>query len=332
MKSRDAMGLTPIMAWRPFAFRTIYDGFPLEETLFEFWRWVQDSNLLDETQHDPLNLGLSTSSTGWHCMAATLGFAYQPENFRFERDALNQMDSLSPFPYQMVSDLTQTTIRDRCVCWCNPPGQGCSALKSLWKTHADWRYRSYFRAAVREMFWTHSLLHHGTNNHNQETTEALISTLCTELVRLLTFEALDMTHTCCHLEEVENLRRGQTPSPAERKVRSAWDNEDRLEERHVIANCNPQLAEEIRSDSLEQQNARQLDEFMHEFEPQILNLDFSDPKSLETFIWGPWRRRISDLFTVVDDGIVAGMKEVLTNVTVTCKLESLTTTRKPINI
>jgi hypothetical protein len=182
------------------------------------------------------------------------------------------------------------------------------------------------------MLWRHSLLHHGTNNHNQQTTEAPISTLSTELVRLLTFEALDMTHTCCHLEEVENLRRGQTPSPAERKVRSAWDNEDRLEEQHVIANCNPQLAKEIRSDSLEQQNARQLDELMHEFEPQILNLDLSNRKALEIFIWGPWRRRMSDLFTVVDDGIVAGMKEVLTNVIMTCKPESLTTTRKPINI
>ncbi|KAK4153832.1 hypothetical protein C8A00DRAFT_14994, partial [Chaetomidium leptoderma] len=304
-RSYNPMGLTPVMTWRHSTFRNRYVDLetPEEEEMYRVWRWAQDQGLLDPTQGDPTSLGLNTSATGWHYLAATLGFTYI-NNFYVNDEPFHHIkDYITPFPYRMISDLSQSNIRDRCACPCSPHGQGCSALKSLWKAHADSRepYQHHRAQAQDDMFWRHCLFHHHHNaGHPSQNNRDSIGNMSLELVRLVTFEILDMTHTCCYLE------------------RGNWS---RSHDPHVIAVCDAEVAEEIRSDNLEQQNGHQLDQLMHEFEPQILALDFSDPKALELFIWGPWRRRISNLFAV-DGRLVAEMEQVVDKVTVECKFLS----------
>ncbi|KAK4032449.1 hypothetical protein C8A01DRAFT_20473 [Parachaetomium inaequale] len=322
---RNPMGLSPIMTWRPYTFRnrTGFSSTPTEQELLGIWRWAQDEKLLDQTQKDPLSLGLNTSATGWHYMAATVGFTFVDDSNAYvgpSRQPRNRY-FYTPFPYRMINDLSKTLIGDQCECWCNARGQGCSAVKSLWNAHACWRVPlgSRDEQAKHNMLWRHCLFHHHkeTEHLNQIARNPIVA-MSLELVRLLTFEILDMTHTCCYLEQLESLRDGQASTPAQRKALSTEDYWDRFDNHHVIANCCSQLAAEIRSDSLEQQNAQQLDALMQDFEPQILSLDFSDPKALEGFIWGPWRRHISDLFAV-DSRVVAEMEQVVENVSVTCK-------------
>jgi hypothetical protein len=315
LRCRDPMGLTPIVIWRPYTFRHRYGGSGTpeeEEELLRVWRWVQDARLLDQRQEDPLSLGLNTSATGWHYMAATLGFTYLKPHFAVVGH---------PFPYHMINDLAKNLTQDGCVCWCSPHGEGCSTLKSLWIARADWTnvYLSHGQQPEHDMLWRHCLLHHHLQTgHLDQTAGDSIRTMSLQLVRLLTFEILDMTHTCCYLEQLENLRGGQVLGSAQRKAPSIRNDWDDLPEPRVLANCCPRLAAEIQSDSLEQQNAQLLDALMQEFEPQILSLDFADPRTLEGFVWGPWRRRISDLFAV-NSRVVAEMEQLVDSVFVTCK-------------
>lgn len=306
---RNALGLTPIMIWRHDMFRRGV-GVHGEEAMSSAWRWAQDEGLLDQRVKDPLSLNLNTFSTGWHYMAATLGSSDLTILFLRGKS----------FTESMLDDLFQTTIRDQCACWCNPRGHGCSVLKSFWNARADWKDNGYYDFQTRNnKVGRHCLLHHHHEiEHSSHLSNAnLIGTKCLELVRLLTFEALDMTHTCCYLEQVANLQAEQPLIPAQRKALSL-EGSRRFELSHIIANCNAQLAEEIWADSLEQQNAHQLNELMDEFEPQILEMDFLDPNALQRFIWGPWRRRISALFAV-DHKVVAEIEQVVNNVTVTRK-------------
>ncbi len=326
LQSYNPMGLTPLMVWRP------------QSSASDMWEWAHDRRLGDQTQQDPLSLGLNTSSTGWHYIAATVGFTSSP-----------WLDQAPAFYRKMMDDVSQGTIRDQCVCWCSPNGDGCSVPQSLWTAWADWigwRWGGPFSDYYVEE-WRHSVLHHNPPSEGSNATPSILSAL--DFVRLVTFETLDMTHTCCYLEQVENLRGKRPISPAQRKAMPTEPNMDRVYvdrvcHPHVFANCNPQLAEEIRSDILEQQNARQLEDLMREFEPQIRNLDFNDPiarksthpvmslvnrhtpyhtndglhgRVVERFMWGPWRRRISALFAI-DGKAVSEMEQVLHNVTVTC--------------
>lgn len=65
-------------------------------------------------------------------------------------------------------------------------------------------------------------------------------------------------------------------------------------------------------DERERRDAHQLDDLMEEFAGKIKKLG-SSPKALEGFIWGYWRRRISELF-VVDHEAVDDMERVLESV------------------
>ena len=254
----NIMGLTPIMVWR---YRNIRNYASYQE----MWEWARGGRLGDQTPQDPLGLGLNTSSTGWHYIAATVGFTFPDWDCQ-----------VPPFYCTMMQDLSQSVIRDQCVCWCSPNDDGCSVPKSLWTAWADWRGRERGYNDHDEV-WRHSVLH--IDRLSGGSNAALNITAALEFIRFVTFEALDMTHTCCYLEQVENLRDKRPISPAQRKALSAESNRDRYRRPHVIANCDQQLAEEIRSDSLEQQNALQLGDLMHEFQPQILSLDITDPKA-----------------------------------------------------
>ena len=297
--SHNQMGLTSLMVLRNHEL--------FGEDVRAMWSWAQAEGLLDQTQQDPLHLGLNTSSTGLRYMAVALAFSN-----------MLQLDA-TRLPFNVVKYFFQATVRDRCVCWCAPPGSGCSPLRSLWKAWTDLRNP----IGRGDQIWRHFLFHHHHRHESecgpsQRTTDGpnFILSMALEVVRLVTFEALDMTHTRCRLEKVENLPGAQQP-PLGSPRATTGPPRYRLVPR-VIVNCPPKLADEIRADGLEQQNARLLDELMQEFEPQIRTLDVSDPTSLGRFLRGPWRRRISPLFAI-DESLVSEMGELLHDVTVTRK-------------
>lgn len=316
IQSRDSMGRTPHMVWRPDEFLAWFTDTKtaLGRQVARGWQWIQDKGCLGQIQQDPLALGLNVSSTGWHAMAAKLG--YTARSWLGVRHGLLRYLPMR-FPHRMIQDSSQSTVRDRCVCWCNPEGLGCSPLKSFWKAYAS--ARPAMSGTAADMFWKHCLLHHYLNAKHDQHGNRLetLRSMALEYVRLLTFETLDMTHTCCYLEEVERLRSKTALTPTQRKEMSRESNWCRGDQEHVIASCSPELVQEVRSDGMEQRDARQLDELMREFEALILQLDWSNPKDLENFIWGPWRDRISSLFAV-DTGTVAEMENVVGQVSL-CK-------------
>jgi len=101
-----------------------------------------------------------------------------------------------------------------------------------------------------------------------------------ETLRLLTFEALEMSHTCCAFERVDQhdpyQMAGSTVSSA-------------------IFSCDPTIVSETRCCSQEQATASLLEELMTEFTGQ-LQLITPGPTALITFISTYWRRRISELY------------------------------------
>ncbi|KAF5692999.1 hypothetical protein FDENT_2437 [Fusarium denticulatum] len=101
---------------------------------------------------------------------------------------------------------------------------------------------------------------------------------CVEVIRLLTFEALEMTHTCCEFTVVDR------PDVSS-------------EEFDVLMNCKPERWQKIRSDKREQENATLLETLMDEFIGYMLSME-SCPRSLEIFVHGYWRQRISEVYAV----------------------------------
>ncbi|KAF5721691.1 hypothetical protein FMUND_3496 [Fusarium mundagurra] len=101
---------------------------------------------------------------------------------------------------------------------------------------------------------------------------------CMEVIRFLTFEALEMTHTCC---EFTILDRPDISS----------ENFD------ALINCDPGRWQKIRNDKREQENAALLETLMQEFIAYMIGME-SSPRSLEIFVNGYWRQRISEIYAV----------------------------------
>ncbi|KAF5540053.1 hypothetical protein FNAPI_10593 [Fusarium napiforme] len=111
-----------------------------------------------------------------------------------------------------------------------------------------------------------------------ESGDACIAAWCVEVIRFLTFEALEMTHTCC---ESTILDRPDISS----------------EKFDVLMNCDPGRWQKIRSDKREQENATLLETLMEEFIAYMIGME-SSPRSLETFVNGYWRQRMSEIYAV----------------------------------
>ncbi|KAH6876553.1 hypothetical protein B0T10DRAFT_552429 [Thelonectria olida] len=293
--AHNHMGLTPIMVWRPKTFLLDYMNFRHDcldgNEALAIFSWIKEQGFLSETPTDPLNLRLNTHATGWHYLASMLGSGVT----KYAAEAI-----VTPLAYEMMKQLPSALVRDNCACWCNPDGKGCSAFKSLLKAHADSSGigRLPFMEATA-LFFRHCFFHRNDPNIDIKLREP--SGLFVELVRLLTFEALDMRHTCCVLKRVGPEKICSIVFPS-----TKWDDEDfpgnrfdNHETPFAIVDRDPEEVQEIRSDEREQREARQLDALMTEFTSQMGKTGSSP----EGFIWGYWRRRISELFAVNDDAV-----------------------------
>ncbi|RMJ18082.1 hypothetical protein CDV36_002229 [Fusarium kuroshium] len=277
--THDKLGFTAAMVYRGDIFSDNMDDAINIETPLATFQWLREKEFLDYSPEDPYNLGLNTDSTGWHYLAA---YAYfQARNWRVE---------------MLLRQVSRSSVRDCCVCWCIPEGEGCSPLVCILKAHAD----TYWAPGPADRKNVAKLL-------DVSGCGAMTLTIMTQFVRFLTFEALEMTHTCCHFrildkDALEFVTFEDAPSY------------DRFREHRalVILDRGAKVITETRGDKVEQRNAALLDSLMEEFSGQ-LNMGEPTTKKFGHFLKGPWRSRIEQLFAV-DEDIVNGMKEYLREV------------------
>lgn len=310
----DRQGLRPIMN-KVQGFLFLYSTLP--ETMWEMLPWLAKHHCLDlkpaETRVESRGgeMLLNEYSTGWHYLALSLNTT--PGGFHSDlHHSLSELWATANVVATIAEGADATRHRDGCICPCNHPStswpidqhnsmdslSGCSPFSVL--------CRNYFedsRFIMRDpQFFRHSVFQHEGNSRLQHKTRASgdhkgapaktrIPTWQLELLRLLTFEVLEMTHTCCVALPLrpESWRLGifHRSSPIERK--------------HQHLRAEPAGVDE----------RRQLEELMAEFEEQ-LRRGSGSARDLEKFIFGPWQARIATFYDVNDKEINA-MEQFLGN-------------------
>jgi hypothetical protein len=164
---------------------TMTQGCSLEPTWLrvKYWNptkdidWLESQRIMDQTPTDPFNLGLNIQATGWHYLSrCCANWELSPELIEI-------------YPGK-TKDALGAPVLDHCRCWCAPSGRGCTPLTIGLKSYVKKFHGpspnvlcGFFHTAVRDT----------------ESIGSRISGWCIEVIRLLTFEALEMTHTCCEV-------------------------------------------------------------------------------------------------------------------------------------
>lgn len=239
--------------------------------------WLCRHGFLQEKASDPLNIGLNVFATGYHYMGAQFA-DWLHINLISEIDTGDMIQ----LPANLSSD---TTTEDNCICWCNTEGHGCSPIKLFLKTlFLIYPRNPKFPLGNR----LHRILCH--QSFDAPGSDGL-SILAKEVLRLLTFEALDMTHTCCFYDRIHEHDPYNLLSE---EIQDEW----------AIFCCDPDSIMEIRSCSEAKRSATLLNDLMAEFIPHLHQFNF-DHFAFDGFINTYWRRRISQLYSedpmIVDD-------------------------------
>ncbi|ROW10896.1 hypothetical protein VPNG_05366 [Cytospora leucostoma] len=275
---RDSEGLTPIMSmvrWlHPVWTVTVPDD---NSAVIP---WMIKHNCLDMQPEDPLRLGLNTHVTGWHYLAMFTSQASR-EYTKSGEECVSKAD-----PELLEHIQTAAEDRDICSCWCNVNGLGCSPFSIQCKTYLNGAL-PVCRNRFRHYIFRHGKYKQGESPSSQQT--ITIPRWQLEFLRLLTFEALEMTHTCCKATS------NKTTFLLE-----------------IILDCEPEIVRRIRGEPSEQDRARQLDALMTEFIGQLEATDMS-ALAFEQFIFGYWASRIAGLYAVSGE-VVREMNQVLHNV------------------
>ncbi|CAG1986060.1 unnamed protein product [Fusarium graminearum] len=260
LRRHDNLGLVPTMTYRVSMF------WPIQRmeisNIYDSYSWIRDNGFLNITPTDPLKLGFNISATAHHYIGAMFGAFYD-----FRMPDL----PLSPI-FRLVDELSSVQVEDECVCWCNRTSHGCSPLKLLLKSHLDELWPGITFDIQRHFFLHHTVLY----------SSSLLRGFAMEVLRLLTFEALDMTHTCCTFESLgEDIVKDLVSTASERPA--------------AIFSCQAKTVREIRSSAREISNARLLEDLMLEF---TSHLSQQGPGSevFELFIKTYWRRRMSEIY------------------------------------
>ncbi|KAF4985454.1 hypothetical protein FDECE_16549 [Fusarium decemcellulare] len=295
--SHDNIGLTPIMKYGLGSMLGSSGPNILKSLL-----WLKEKGLFDQTPEDPLGIGLNLHATGRHYIATKIAA---------EIAVLISEDG-SGYPHYVtistmlthLEKLSEERCRDNCACWCNPRDRGCSPLKSF--LNAIPQYTTASRAVFAHLF---------IGNEFLDVQPGGTTDLFLEMVRLLTFETLEMTHTCCVLKNTNRGRLLAHCKPAQHLLQNEnglFDSDMTLFSLHLIMNRDPEETARIRSGQQEQEKAGQLHSLMEEFTP-VVHAVYSSRGTFVPFLWGYWRRRISELFAV-DKDMVGEMKQSLNNV------------------
>ncbi|KAJ4223507.1 hypothetical protein NW759_006143 [Fusarium solani] len=297
---RDQLGLPPMFVGRLSLFYCHHKYFLTERVsddhtwIFHNMPWLRQHGFLGQKPHDPLGLGLNVDATGVYYVAARMG-SDLGLNFNYQQDIDHYLSLAAGLLQQFVKD----SHRDKCVCWCNFDGDGCSPLKLLCKSHAHptkpyggitvYKQREFQATSIKRLLFDFDVFEDPTatptpsvkqQREGEQTTNTQPSTRALELVRLLTFEALEMTHTCCMLEDVETGNRSEIK---------------------VILSCNPSTVKDIQQSEEERRNAELLDTLMEEFS-NVMQQEYQ-AKSLFDFIFGYWKTRIEGLYAVREEEV-----------------------------
>ncbi|RGP78327.1 hypothetical protein FLONG3_3463 [Fusarium longipes] len=269
LNHHNCIGLTPIMVQGRRWF-----GYEDKEIEINTINWLTNKGFMQQTAKDPLKLGLNVYATGYHYAGAMSAGGLS--NFFVDVNISDAVQFLE----------STVLIRDNCLCWCNEEGHGCSPIKTFLKN-----YTHNERGEDRPTRARHFFLHHGLPDTSGG---EKLSPFVKEALRLLTFEALEMTHTCCSYDQIYGHDHDNLVS------------EENLDEM-AIFHCDPDIVSEIRSCDKQQASAILLEDLMAEFTEQIQRAA-PGPYAFEEFIYTHWRRRISGLYTP-DPTVVNGLRQ-----------------------
>ncbi|KAF5227261.1 hypothetical protein FAUST_11893, partial [Fusarium austroamericanum] len=269
----DNLGLVPTMTYRFDMFWPAVDA----PNIYDSYSWMHANGFLGVTPTDPLKLGFNLSSTSHHYIGAMFGAFY---DIHWGRPIYtSDLDDL-------MKELSSVVIEDECNCWCNTTNHGCSPMKLLLKSYLDER-----RPKMDMLFhvFRHILFHNTISDLSPSPRG-----FATDLLRLLTFEALEMTHTCCSIKSISEYVVNDLVSTASEKPAAIFSFRD-------------EKVQKIRSGAEERSSAHLLEDLMSEFN-LLFSQQGSDAQTFERFIAGYWRRRISEIY-YPDPQVLSEMKQ-----------------------
>lgn len=170
LSAPNIFGLLPTMTQHllnaPNSFQLDY------EKRLESLDWLEGQRLMEQTPTDPFNLGLNIQATGWHYLS----------RYRADSEFYHKIRDFYP---KKTKDALGVPVLDKCRCWCTPSERGCTPLTTALKS-----YLKEFNKPVPAVLcdFCHIAIQ-DTGSRGW----------CTEVIRFLTFEALEMTHTCCEV-------------------------------------------------------------------------------------------------------------------------------------
>lgn len=314
-------GLRPIMAdVRSFC---SLSRDPLADKLQDLQSWFVEHGCLDirpvHSEKQPrLDMKLNEGATGWHYLSLMLVISTWGRRAWYGA----QDNGLSDTVTGLMATLAEgepKRHRDGCVCWCTlPPAlhpsgteqrerkvderyrRGCSPFSYLCKQYLQHDSKefvpNYFRQRVNHHHFWHHLFRHGRrasfpsdtalapdDTAAEPTGATPVPAWQLELLRLLTFEALEMTHTCCSAQRLQQPG-GDTAELA------IFDHPDPEGTRLRLA-----------AEPAEARKVRQLEEMMAEFAGQLGRRKAGcSPRDLEDFVSGAWRARVAGLYETCD--------------------------------
>lgn len=278
LNNRSTLGLLPLGYGNTDNFFGAISG-ALETALLQrqTFSWMKNHSYLDQPMTDLQSLGGNTSATGWHFMALNLLYVLPSDWTR-----TSTLDLIHQFFY----DFLGSRSRDSCECWCSPHGcLPCTMWLKYWGVK-DERLRNRGR---------HSLPYQGQLDHllMLENASRQVST---EILTYLTFEALEMTHTCCIIESLF-----QVP----------WLGSSRFFIKQFLGNVR-----EIQDE--EEELGARLEHLVREFQSKLE----SSQHSLREFIYGYWSRRMAEECLPNHDNMEA-IQEAGVNIDETCKSSNI---------
>ncbi|KAH8878970.1 hypothetical protein GQ53DRAFT_834573 [Thozetella sp. PMI_491] len=126
-----------------------------------------------------------------------------------------------------------------------------------------------------------------------------------EFLRLITFEALEMTHSCCRTKHFHSVSETLV---VERNHFSCSSEQATT----ILCNLDPGEVYQIRTEPLEQEKSRNLEHLMEEFTAVLQDTTLS-AETFEQFVWGYWRNRMPEFFQV-DLGVLRDMETAVGSV------------------
>lgn len=221
--------------------------------------WLKKHGFLEQSATDPLGVGINTAATGWHTLALRLG---HESPFRHSQRGVRSLPHLDA-AYGLFRDVLGVRRADACRCACS--SSGCLPSTTFFKALARRRYCHQSQDTFA--------LFYGLGHW-----DAFQGELASELLRYLTFENLEMTHTCCAGDELPGTADDPLFGFGTLVLRPFGSN-----------------AEEIRDER--GGLLGRLEALLSEFETRLREGE----ELLVDFVWGCWRRRMGEECVPVHD-------------------------------